>query len=283
MHFCQFKAGEIVLGAETPEPLEIKEPYNLFVYENEKSDLSIKFDYTKEIYSVQGSVINNTDSLVVSEDTENYYFYYHVLGNDKYYALRKVKKCDPTKHEIFIPEEYQGMIWTRLVFSLINFDDVAAQFGASVFHASFIEYNGEAILFTAPCGTGKSTQATLWEKYKNAEIINGDKALIYEKNGQFFASGLPFSGSSKICKNKILPIKAIVRLGQAKENRLNRLTGINAYKAIFEGCYHSSWNGEYNKKTALTAEKFATGVSVYSLECLPDKSAVETLHNIFNI
>ncbi|WP_370839368.1 hypothetical protein [Intestinibacter bartlettii] len=33
----------------------------------------------------------------------------------------------------------------------------------------------KGILFSAPSGTGKSTQADLWEKYENAEIINGDR------------------------------------------------------------------------------------------------------------
>lgn len=280
MHSCQFRAGEIVLSVETPEKLDIKEPYSFFVCENEKSNLSVRFCYINEINEVKGSITNNSDTVVVAEDCENLYFYYRVLGDGNFYALRRVNKNDLTKHEIFIPEKYRGMIWTRLVFSLINFDDVAAQFDSAVFHASFIEYNGEAILFTAPCGTGKSTQASLWEKYKGVEIINGDKTLIFEKNGQLFASGLPFSGSSEICKNKILPIKAIVRLGQSKENKINILTGVKAYKAVFEGCYHSVWSNEYNKKTSLIAEKIATAVPVYSFDCLPDKTAVDALYDV---
>lgn len=280
MHFCQFRAGEIVLSVETPEKLDIKEPYSFFVCENEKSDLSVRFCYINEINEVTGHIITDTDTVVVSKESENLYFYYRVTGDNKFYALRKVNKNDLTKHEIFIPEEYRGMIWTRLVFSLINFDDVAAQFDSAVFHASFIEYNGEAILFTAPCGTGKSTQASLWEKYKDAQIINGDKALLFEKNGLFFASGLPFSGSSQICKNKILPVKAIIRLGQATENKTAVLTGVKAYKAVLEGCYHSVWSSVYDTKTSLIAEKIATSIPVYSLDCLPDKTAVDALYNV---
>lgn len=283
MHYCQFKAGEIAIAVETPEPLDIKEPYSLFLCEDEKTDLTVRFSYIKEILSVEGSIIKNNDSLVVSDDGECINFYYHILGEDDYYALRRVGKNEKTVHDIYIPERFKGRIWTRLVFTLINFDDVAAEFGASVFHAAFIEYNGEAILFTAPCGTGKSTQASLWKKYKGAEIINGDKALIYEKDGRCFVSGLPFSGSSNICKNKILPVKAIVRLGQAKENIVNRLKGAKAYKAVFEGCYHSGWNAEYNRATSLVAEKFALGVPVFSLDCLPDESAVEALENSLSL
>ena len=39
MHYCQFKAGGIVIGVETPEKLDVKEPYSLFLTENEKENV----------------------------------------------------------------------------------------------------------------------------------------------------------------------------------------------------------------------------------------------------
>lgn len=278
MNICYFKTGNIVLRVETPDPLDIKEPYSLFLCEQEKTDVNVIFRYG-DIAEPSGMLLAETDSVDVFEDDGAFYFFYHITGEKVYYALRKVNKEKPSHHEIIIPHEYEGKIWTRLVFSLINFDDIAAMMNASVFHASFIEYNGSAILFTAPCGTGKSTQAALWEKHQGAEIINGDKVLIYEDNGSFFAAGLPFSGSSDICKNLNLPVKAIVRLSQAKENTVTRLTGINAYKAVFEGCYHSKWSADFNKITSDVAVSFAGNVPVYHLACLPDENATQVLKN----
>ncbi len=278
MNICYFKTGNIVLRVETPDPLDIKEPYSLFLCEQEKTDVNVIFRYG-DIAEPSGMLLAETDSVDVFEDDGAFCFFYHITGEKVYYALRKVKKEKPSHHEIIIPHEYEGKIWTRLVFSLINFDDIAAMMNASVFHASFIEYNGSAILFTAPCGTGKSTQAALWEMHQGAETINGDKVLIYEDNGSFFAAGLPFSGSSDICKNRILPVKAIVRLSQAKENTITRLTGINAYKAVFEGCYHSKWSADFNKITSDVAVSFAGNVPVYHLACLPDENATHVLKN----
>lgn len=278
MNICRFKTGNIVLRVETPEPLDMKEPYSLFLCDEEKNDVNVIFRYG-DIAEPSGLLLAETDSVDVFEDDGTFYFFYHITGEKAYYALRKVKKEKPSYHEIIIPHEYEGKIWTRLVFSLINFDDIAAMMNAAVFHASFIEYEGNAILFTAPCGTGKSTQAALWEKHQGAETINGDKVLIYEDNGRFFAAGLPFSGSSDICKNRILPVKAIVRLSQAKENTLTRLTGINAYKAVFEGCYHSKWSADFNKITSDVAVSFAGNVPVYHLACLPDENATQVLKN----
>ena len=278
MNICYFKTGSIVLRVETPDPLDIKEPYSLFLCEQEQTDVNVIFRYG-DIAEPSEMLLAETDSVDVFEDDGAFCFFYHITGEKVYYALRKVNKEKPSHHEIIIPHEYEGKIWTRLVFSLINFDDIAAMMNASVFHASFIEYNGSAILFTAPCGTGKSTQAALWEMHQGAETINGDKVLIYEDNGRFFAAGLPFSGSSDICKNRILPVKAIVRLSQAKENTVTRLTGINAYKAVFEGCYHSKWSSDFNKITSDVAVSFAGNVPVYHLACLPDENATQVLKN----
>ena len=279
MNIRYFSTGKIVLRVETPETLDVREPYSLYLCEEQNYNVNIIFRYADMPGTAGKSPVAETDSVDVFQDDDMYYFFYHITGEKKYYALRKVRKDNPSHHKIFIPREYEGKIWTRLVFSLINFDDIAAMMNASVFHASFIEYEGSAILFTAPCGTGKSTQAALWEKYQGAEIINGDKVLIYKDNEKFYAAGLPFSGSSDICKNKILPVKAIVRLSQAKANTIDRLTGINAYKAVFEGCYHSKWSADFNKITSDVAVSFAGNVPVYHLACLPDKDATEVLKN----
>ena len=281
MHYCQFRAGEIVIGVETPEKLDMKEPYNLFLTENEKENVLVRFGYISEI-SVVGRIVAETETFVLTEDEENQHFYYRVSGGNEYYAERIVKKDNPDFYEILIPEKYTGKIWTRLVFSLINIEDLACRFNASVFHSSVIDIGGEAILFTAPCGTGKSTQAALWEKYRNAFVVNGDKSMIYEKDGVCLVSGVPFSGSSDICHNKILPVKAVVRLSQAKENKVEQLKGFNAYKSLHEGCYHSKWNADYEKNTADLIEKFVLNVPVLSLACLPDESAVEELENFLD-
>ena len=119
----------------------------------------------------------------------------------------------------------------------------------------------------------------MWQKYRNAETINGDKVLIYEKDGIWYAAGLPFSGSSDICKNRILPIKAVVRLSQAKENKLTRLNGFAAYRAVYEGCYHSKWSGDLNRVTDGIAAGVAEKLPVIHLACLPDESAVCALES----
>ena len=83
--------------------------------------------------------------------------------------------------------------------------------GGLILHSSFIEWHNQGIVFTAPSGTGKSTQASLWQKYEHAKIINSDRSILYfNKNNILMSCGLPFCGSSNINLNKEFPLKAIV-------------------------------------------------------------------------
>ena len=52
-------------------------------------------------------------------------------------------------------------------------------------HASLIARNEIGIMFIGPSGIGKTTQAELWKKYREAQIINGDRG-IYKTDRKIF-------------------------------------------------------------------------------------------------
>ncbi len=153
---------------------------------------------------------------------------------------------------------------------------------AVLIHASYIEVDGSAVLFSAPSGTGKSTQAELWRVHRNAEILNGDKAGIYLKNGKAFAGGVPFCGTSGICKNKDLSLKAIVLLSQGKVNRVKRLSGFEALQGVINNIYLDLIAPLEKQMCIDFAIELLETVSVFSLECTPDERAIEELEKIFN-
>ena len=103
-------------------------------------------------------------------------------------------------------------IAVKTVLESMEIEHLIARNHGFVFHCSYIDHNGKAILFTAPSETGKSTQADLWHQYRGTEIINGDRAAIRLADGVLLAEGIPFAGSSQYCKNRSLPIEAIVYL-----------------------------------------------------------------------
>ena len=170
-----------------------------------------------------------------------------------------------------------GRIGIHTVLSAIGIEHLMAQAEGLVFHCSFIEYDGTAILFTAPSETGKSTQAELWSRYRGARIINGDRAAIRWDGSQLLAEGLPFCGSSEHCENASLPIGAIVYLAQAPRTSIRRMGGYEAFARIWEGVCVNTWDRSDMERVSDLVQKLATFVPVYYLPCTPDESAVTAL------
>lgn len=156
-------------------------------------------------------------------------------------------------------------------------EHLAAQAGGFVFHTSYVVWDGGAILFTAPSGTGKSTQAELWRRLRDAEIVNGDRAVVRIAGDRVLAEGIPFSGSSQICINRSLPVKAIVYLAQAPETTICRLRGARAFSRVWEGVSVNVWDKEDVAAVSRTVEQVVQCVPVWFLPCTPDESAVEAL------
>ena len=101
--------------------------------------------------------------------------------------------------------------------------------------------------------------------------------MIFEKDGAFYASGLPFSGSSKDCLNKVLPLKAVVSLQQAGVNALQRLSSADAFIKFYKNCYPVPYSRELTGNLIDFAQRLSQSVPIYEYACLADESAVRHL------
>lgn len=164
-------------------------------------------------------------------------------------------------------------ITPKLLMIAMELEHHIAVSGALFFHAATVEYKGQVILFTAPSGVGKSTQAGLWCENRGARLLNGDRAVV--RGGVF--NGIPLCGSSAVAENVSAPIRAIVYLTQAPENALTRLTGARAFQKLWEGCTVEQWEQEDARQAVEAATGTVTTVPVYHLACTPDVLAVELL------
>ncbi len=180
----------------------------------------------------------------------------------------------------FTPQSFSVLTDERYFWGSVPLAQLLLPKKAVLMHASYINVDGSAVLFTAPCGTGKSTQAELWRVHRNAEVLNGDKAGVYFKDGTVFAGGVPFCGTSKICHNKDLPLKAIVLLSQGKENRVNRLTGFEALQAVINNIYLDLLAPSEKQMCIDFVIELLEKVNVFSLQCTPDERAIIELEKV---
>ena len=270
-----YKTGNFIFSHSLPFDTADEEPFSLFKTDEKNASYNAHFSFCDALREEFSDPVFVSDRLIADKTNSGITCFYINRDNKEIFAAREISKADRNNSKIFIKENYRDILWQRVIFSVMGLEEAAAINNALILHASFINVKGEAVLFTGDSGIGKSTQALLWEKHRNAEIINEDKALIFIKDKKAFAAGLPFSGSSKTCKNKCLPLKAVISLSQAPENSVNVLSGTEKFLKIFKNIYQIPYDSFILGKQLDTAKEISEKTKVLSLACTPDKTAIE--------
>ena len=156
-------------------------------------------------------------------------------------------------------------------------------------HGSTVSVDGHAYLFTAPCGTGKSTHTRLWRELfgDRAVMVNDDKPFLHLTDRGVLAYGSPWSGKHGLASNVCVPLQGICLLNRGNENRiepanaksllelLNQQVHIPEDKALAEKVYSMVvrlsqtvplWTMSCNKE--LAAAKVAYCTMSGNLECI---------------
>lgn len=192
-------------------------------------------------------------------------------------AYMRVEHSGMNHRVQLLSSQYPEKIGTKTLMNCIGAEHLVVDAGGYIFHSACIERQGAAILFTAPSGTGKSTQAELWQRHRGAQIINGDRIAIRVMENGVFASGIPFSGSSGICVNKTLPLQSIVYLKQADHSDVRRLRGAEAFQRVWEGCSINTWDRCDVDRISELVRQTVLSVPIYELSCTPDETALKAL------
>lgn len=152
--------------------------------------------------------------------------------------------------------------------------------GVLTFHGVLMEHQGNGIIISAPSGTGKTTHARFWRDYKNALIINGDRASCYVKDGKWFGFGLPWSGTSGEQVNRRVPLKAIVILERGEYNEAHLIRGLEAFGGIFPHLQYPAWDKAMVNKAMENMEQLLCKIPVVRFQCRPDHESVDVLAQV---
>ena len=141
--------------------------------------------------------------------------------------LQKLKDKHPTL----------GFDELEYIFTGFAFSNSILDFNGFCLHSSAVSVDNKAVLFSAPCGTGKSTHTRLWTEYfgkEKAVIINDDKPAIRLVDDVFYVYGTPWSGKNNIHTNIKVPLQAIVFIRQSEENYVEVLKSREVVKLLME-------------------------------------------------
>ena len=157
----------------------------------------------------------------------------------------------------------------------IQFSTDCLKYGAVVLHASAVEMDGKAYLFSAPCGTGKSTHTSLWKSVfgEKANIFNDDKPILRNMEGTWYAYGAPWCGKDGININMKVPVAGICFLKQAPENKIRRLSNREAVQKIIWQTAHNYANAERMDKRLALIDSIVRTIPIFELENRPETEA----------
>lgn len=201
-----------------------------------------------------------------------------VKGNPNFYACYRETSADSAQ-VVLARDRIRELNIDPMFTSLLALERRFVKRDQMILHCAYVEYQGEAILFSAPSETGKTTQANLWEKYRGGRTVNGDRSLLGKIGGRWTAQGWPVCGTSEVCNNESIPVRAVVMLSQEPENRAERLTPGHAFPLLYSQITVNKWNIQDHLHTIDLIEEFLGSVPVLHLGCTISEEAVLCLEN----
>ena len=271
-----FRIGDFCFRLIAPD--EVTPPENFMRFEAKDCDASYTYEIvlSKEIPKPRGRMTANRKDIAVFEESGLEMRYIGLPDGAGLYACYREE--DELRATVFLAPGICPMLTIDPMFlSLFCMERHMMMRDHLVLHCSYMQRGDSAILFSAPSGTGKTTQATLWEKHRGTRVINGDKSLLVRREGVWTANGWPVCGSSQVCHNESMPIRAIVMLSQGKENTIEKLSPFQAFSQIYSQITINVWNREAQQRAMDLIEDLVTHVPVYHLSCTISEGAVVCL------
>jgi len=150
-------------------------------------------------------------------------------------------------------------------------------------HGSTVAVDGQAYLFTAKCGAGKSTHTRLWCQVfgDRAVMINDDKPFLKITGEDVAACGAPWSGKHGLDTNVQLPLKGICILERGQENRVFPIPAAEAEPMLRKQSYYPL-SPETAKSYESLLQLLLQRVPCYRMTCTKDTQAARVAHGVMS-
>ena len=210
----------------------------------------------------------------LTEDTPN--FFAEITEADR--QFEQEASWEEARIEGIRPRTYTGPHLERTAIQR-KFAEHLLTCGTLMVHGSTVALDGEAYLFTAKCGTGKSTHTQLWcQVFGNrAQMVNDDKPFLTITEAGVFASGSPWCGKHGLGSNITVPLKGICILERGPENQIRPITADEAREMLLHQSYESVDPNLAETRDQLV-ESILQNVPLWQMACTKDPEAVEMAH-----
>lgn len=301
--------NEIILNESLVKKQKLKR-YNIvvggigisFIFDQSLSGNKIKY-YKNEFVAQNrtevklnihhGNIPENTQKELVFDSKINWALYYH----DGEYILQDCSSessSPPCKVIVLMPDFKSGEIYLSneefyqnppfdllkhplieiLMIILLSFDK-----GVLLHACGVIDDNGHGYLFPGNSTHGKSTIANLWFE-NGATVLNDDRIIVREKDGQFWMYGTPWHGDFREVSPKGMPIRRIFFLRHGEKNSVVPRKNAEAVSMLLTRSFSPLWDKNGMDYTLGLLDRMASKLPCYELNFLPDKKIIDFVRNL---
>ncbi len=277
----KFKVADIVMEYDCHHTDFFERRLKDYIVTDEKADIYLKYSVDNNIILPEHKVTGKLrDAKVGSRENGNFIMYlqspksgrvisYTEHNEDYTYNEVKIVHIKPGEKSTLTDcdREYLrsgGIFNNRLILE-----------GGTTLHGSCIAYRGGGVIFSAPCGTGKSTHTGIWKKVFRDDVafVNDDKPAIRFKGNTPYVYGTPWSGKTELNSNISVPLKGIVFLGRSEVNTIKKISVAEAVCFLNDQTFPSFYDKQLFAKNLDIIERLIETVPVYKLDCNMDDSA----------
>lgn len=227
-------------------------------------------------YKIAGVVF---DAETKHEYTQKLCRDYLYTGNAKPSFSVVITEEDVLKEKADAPEFSDSYLESLALFRKLC-EYVLKNANGIIFHSSAIAVDGNAYLFTAPSGTGKSTHTRLWRELlgDKAVMINDDKPIIRYEDGDFYVYGTPWTGKHHLGENVRVKVKAVCEIKRGTKNLIQKISPFEAFITVMNQTLRPKDEEDVDKLLKLI-EKLLESVKTYRLYCDVSLDAAKLSYN----
>ena len=273
-----FAIAGVTVALEPSRPLRVTESFAPFLADRE-ADWRVHFREMESLPVVSDERLYIGETLMIAPDGSDGFLrvFRDRKNGDIVYAQSRMDAVARTVTVDYLPSTREYVSESGNSFFHIGWESILFHEGRMMLHAACVDTPLGGILFTGPCGAGKSTQAELWCRYGAARLLNGDRAILQWTGDTLLAHGSPYAGSSRVYVNECCPVRAIVAVKQAPVNAVRELTFGERFRVLFPHMTVNSWDPDFVSAAMTFAEDITARIPVYELSCTADETAVKTL------
>ena len=188
-------------------------------------------------------------------------------------------KAEKLLHAEFGPETYYTASFLENNAVHLLLAEALVSKGVLLMHGSAIEKDGQAYIFTARSGVGKSTHAAHWkEVFDDVDYINDDKPLLAVSEKGITVYGTPWDGKHRRSRNISVPLRAIVSLKRGLTDEIKPMKAADAFAILYSQTYSSTEIATQLQILAMQ-KRISETVPFFALSCTDSAESAKISYN----